>query len=413
MPIIDTFSGTWSARQDRPAAARATLRQAVFDVAGLMDVPPEAWAGLAARAIEANAFYHPAWARAVARRDGDQTNVRALLAWDSPARTRLIGLLPVVPAWRTLYLPLPVLVAWQAYSPLTVPLLDRDMTDVAARALIAAARKAGALALLLPALADEGPAAAALRAAMAEFDGTACTFNHHQRACLDATQDGDETLSAALGAKKIKELRRQRNRLADDGEVAFRIAAPGYDTATALDAFLTLEASGWKGITGTALAQSEDDASFIRNAVPALVAEGAAQVATLSSGDKVVAAGIVLRHLRRGYFFKIAYDETAAKTSPGVQITLDITRALCADGGIDDVDSTAISNHPMIDKIWRARLSIADMIVPTGKGGALLSACIGLIAARNALRQSAKKIYHRLHLKRLHHRLRLMKGSQP
>ena len=147
--------------------------------------------------------------------------------------------------------------------------------------------------------------------------------------------------------------------------------------------------------------------------MPALVAEGAAQVATLSSGDKVVAAGILLRHLRRGYFFKIAYDETAAKTSPGVQITLDITRALCADAGIDDVDSIAISNHPMIDKIWRARLSIADLIVPTGKGGALLAACIGLIAARNALRQTAKKIYHRLHLKKLHHRLRLMKGSQP
>ena len=413
MPIIDTFSGTWTGRQGRPAAARATLRQATFDIASLLDVPQEAWAGLAARAIEPNAFYHPAWARAMARRDADQTNVRALLAWDSPARTRLIGLLPVVPAWRALYLPLPVLVAWQAYSPLTVPLLDRDMTDVAARALVAAARKAGALALLLPALADEGPAAAALRAAMAEFDGKAFSFNHHQRACLDATQDGDETLSAALGAKKVKELRRQRNRLADDGEVAFRIAAPGPDTAAALDMFLTLEASGWKGIGGTALAQSEDDASFIRNAVPALVAEGAAQVATLSSGDKVVAAGILLRHLRRGYFFKIAYDETAAKTSPGVQITLDITRALCADSGIDDVDSTAISNHPMIDRLWRARLAIADLIVPTGKGGALLAACIGLIAARNALRQIAKKIYHRLHLKRLHFRLRLMKGSQP
>lgn len=413
MPIIDTISGTWSARQDRPAAARAALRQAAFGIAGLLDVPEAAWADLAARAIEPNAFYHPAWARAMARRDADPTHVRALLAWDSPARTRLIGLLPVVPAWRALYLPLPVMVAWQAYAPLTVPLIDRDMTDMAARALVAAAREAGALALLLPALAEEGPAAAALRAAMAEFDGKTFTFNRHQRARLDATPDGDETIAAALGAKKVKELRRQRNRLSDDGEVAFTIAAPGPDTATALDAFLALEASGWKGISGTALTQSEEDSRFIRDAVPALVADGAAHVATLSSGDKVVAAGILLRHLRRGYFFKIAYDEAAAKTSPGVQITLDITRALCADAGIDDVDSIAISNHPMIDKIWRARLSIADMIVPAGKGGAMLAACIGLIAARNVLRQAAKKIYHRLHLKRLHHRLRLMKGSQP
>jgi CelD/BcsL family acetyltransferase involved in cellulose biosynthesis len=399
MPIIETFSdssrGTWTGVPGRSASAPAIPRPGIFDILDLMAVPQEAWADLAARAAEPNAFYHPVWARAVAGRTSEH-GVRALLAWDGPARTRLIGLLPVVSAWRSLRLPLPVLVAWQAYAPLTTPLLDRDMTDIAARALVAAARKAGAVALLMPALAEEGPSAAALRGALAEFKGAPVAFNRHQRALLDATQDSDTAIQSSLGAKKVKELRRQRNRLADDGEVAFKLAAPGPETAAALDAFLKLEASGWKGITGTALAQSEGDAAFIRNAVPDLVASGAAQVATLSSGEHVVAAGVLLRHLRRGYFFKIAYDESAAKTSPGVQITLDITRQLCADGAIDSVDSIAISNHPMIDKIWRGRLAVGDLIVPAGKGGALLSACVGLILARNALRQSAKKLYHRL-----------------
>ena len=413
MPIIETFSGRWSGVQERSAAGTAVARQDACEVVDLMAVPQGAWADLAARAIEPNAFFHPVWARAVAGRDLEQSGVRALLAWDGPSRTRLIGLLPVVSAWRSLKLPIPVLVAWQAYAPLTTPLLDRDMTDTAARALVAAAGKAGALALLLPALSDEGIAAAALRAAIGEFNGSAFAFNRHQRARLDATQDGEAAIMSSLGAKKVKELRRQRNRLADDGEVVFKLAEPGAETATALDAFLKLEASGWKGITGTALAQSEGDAAFIRNAVPDLVASGAAQVATLSSGDNVVAAGVLLRHLRRGYFFKIAYDETAAKTSPGVQITLDITRQLCADAAIDDVDSIAISNHPMIDKIWRARLAICDLIVPTGNGGVPLSVCIGLIAARNALRQTAKRLYHRLRSIKLHHVIRSLKGNQP
>ena len=371
MPIIETFSdtcndtcsGTWIGIQGRTAPVVA--RQDAVDVVDIMAVPQAAWSDLAARSVEANGFYYPIWARAVAGRDTEH-GVRALLAWDGPARTKLIGLLPVVSAWRALSLPLPVLVAWQAYAPLTTPLLDRDMTEPAARALVAAARKAGALALLLPALAEDGPAASALRAAMADTKSSGFAFNRHQRALLDATQDGDTAIQASLGAKKVKELRRQRNRLTDDGEVVFKLAEPGAETATALDAFLKLEASGWKGITGTALAQSEGDAAFMRNAVPHLVNDGAAQVATLSSGDNVVAAGVLLRHLRRGYFFKIAYDENAAKTSPGVQITLDITRKLCADGAIDDVDSIAISNHPMIDKIWRARLAISDLIVPTG-----------------------------------------------
>lgn len=413
MRIIETFSGSWSGAQGRSAAGTAVARQEACDVVDLMAVPQGAWADLAARAIEPNAFFHPVWARAVAGRDLEQSGVRALLAWDGPSRTRLIGLLPVVSAWRSLKLPIPVLVAWQAYAPLTTPLLDRDMTDIAARALVAAAGKAGALALLLPALSDEGIAAAALRAAIGDFKASPVSFNRHQRARLDATQDGEAAIVSSLGAKKVKELRRQRNRLADDGEVVFKLAEPGAETATALDAFLKLEASGWKGITGTALAQSEGDAAFIRNAVPDLVASGAAQVATLSSGDNVVAAGLLLRHLRRGYFFKIAYDETAAKTSPGVQITLDITRQLCADAAIDDVDSIAISNHPMIDKIWRARLAICDLIVPTGNGGVPLSVCIGLIAARNALRQTAKKLYHRLRSIKLHHVIRSLKGNQP
>ncbi len=396
MSIIESFSGTfigaWSGIQDRLSAAQATPRPATFDVVDLMAVPRAAWADLAARAVEPNAFFHPAWARAVAQNREAHAGVRALLAWDGPARSRLIGLLPVVSAWRALRLPIPVMVAWQAYAPLTTPMLDAEMTDAAARALVAAAKKAGALALLFPALAEEGPAAAALRAAIKT---KTYVLERHQRARLDATQDG-ETALQSLGSKKIKELRRQRNRLADDGEVTFKLAAPGDETAAALDAFLTLEAAGWKGATGTALAQSEGDAAFIRNAVPDLVASGAAQMATLSSGDNVVAAGVLLRHLRRGYFFKIAYDETLAKTSPGVQITLDITRTLCADDNIDDVDSIAISNHPMIDRIWRARLAICDLIVPTGRGRMLLLACVGLIAARHSARRTAKKFYHRI-----------------
>ena len=41
----------------------------------------------------------------------------------------------------------------------------------------------------------------------------------HVRACLDATRDAEELLREALGAKKLKELRRQRNRLAEHGAV--------------------------------------------------------------------------------------------------------------------------------------------------------------------------------------------------
>src|SRR3546814_3010521 len=59
---------------------------------------------------------------------------------------------------------------------------------------------------------------------------------------------------AAVRAKKRKELRRQANRLAEQGTVAFRRWRAGDALDPWLDAFLDLEARGWKGQAGSALA---------------------------------------------------------------------------------------------------------------------------------------------------------------
>ena len=66
--------------------------------------------------------------------------------------------------------------------------------------------------------------------------------------------------------KKLKELRRQRNRLAEHGEVRFEVARTPDEIAPRVEIFLTLEASGWKGQRGTALTQDDGDAAFIRRA---------------------------------------------------------------------------------------------------------------------------------------------------
>ncbi|WP_168192696.1 GNAT family N-acetyltransferase [Undibacter mobilis] len=404
MSVVDTRQNVqgWIAGA-RAAVARergtygdlARGEQAISEVVDVLAVPQAAWAGLAARAIESNAFYHPAWARAVARHVKGQIGMRALLAWDSPAKRRLIGVMLVAPAWNCLRLPIPVFVGWYAYAPLTTPLLDRDQPDVAARTLVAAARKAGSHAVLLPAMAQDGPVAAALRRAVEPFVVAPRVFNAHERARLDATQSDDDAV-AALGAKKLKELRRQRNRLADLGDVAFRIAAPGAEAEAALEQFLVLEAAGWKGAAGTALAAKEGDIAFMKEALPAMVRDGAAQIVTLVAGDKVVAAGVLLRNARRAYFFKIAYDETFAKMSPGVQLTLDITRAMCVDEAVDSVDSTAVANHPMIDHIWRDRQPIADLLLPVGGNAFAFKVLAGAIDARRVLRAAARSLYHRL-----------------
>ena len=254
----DRFAVARKRETDRDGESRnATLvrGQAAFEFVSLDRVPEAAWADLAARAIEPNAFYLPGWARAVDAHATGKSNGRALLVWENAHKQRLIGMAPVASAWRTLKLPLPVLVGWEAYAPLTTPLLDRDAADAAASGLLAAAAQAGAHALLFPWLPIEGLDVQALQRAASGIGAVPRVMARHERASLNAAQDSAALLRDTLGAKKLKELRRQRNRLADAGEVVSTVASEPADVARALDMFLKLEDAGWKGARGTALAQ--------------------------------------------------------------------------------------------------------------------------------------------------------------
>jgi hypothetical protein len=214
------------------------------------------------------------------------------------------------------------------------------------------------------------------------------------RACLDATRDADDLLRDALGPKKLKELRRQRHRLAEHGAVRFDVARTREEVAAALEIFLRLEASGWKGKRGTALIQHKGDAAFIRRAAPALAETGQCEIVTLFAGTTPVAAGLVLRHQHRAFFFKLGIDEDFAKASPGVQLTIDLTRHLCADPAIATADSTASADHPMINPIWRGRFAIGDVLIPLRRNDPAVPLIHAAMMLRHGLRELARRAVH-------------------
>jgi len=371
-----------------PGMARPAMRPAVVPMTA---APRAAWDRLGDAAVQANGFFTADYAVAAA---GLASKPGLLLAHASNADRELIGLVPVVSAWRALRLPVPALVALQAYSPLSVPLLHRDAAATAAGALIDAAAAAGARVLSLPAMTLDGAAFAALHEAMARRGLRPAIHDRHERAAFDATQPAEPYLRAGLGGKRLKELRRLRNRLADDGVVAFAIASTPTDVAAALERFLALEAMGWKGAGGTGLGQNPDTAAFIRAATAGLSADGRIEIAELSLDGAVIASGLVIRQGAQALFFKIAYDESHARHSPGVQLTLELTHHFAADPAITLVDSTADAGHPMIDHVWRERLSIGDLLIPTMPNDPLAGAIIALMAARRTIRSHAKRLLH-------------------
>ena len=72
---------------------------------------------------------------------------------------------------------------------------------------------------------------------------------------------------------------------------------------------------------------------------------------------------MTLRSAATAWCWKIAYDENYARFSPGVQILLDVTQALLDDASLARADSCATADHPMIDRVWRERLPLADRLL--------------------------------------------------
>jgi CelD/BcsL family acetyltransferase involved in cellulose biosynthesis len=327
----------------------------------------EEWRALAGRALEPNVFYEPAFALAAVALFGKAAG--AVLVWAGATPQRLVGFFPARIERRRYGVPLPALVGWtHPYAPLGVPLVDRDAGEAVIAAWFDHLSHHSQLPslVLLPYLPLEGPLARALDAVIARRGGHAISFAEHRRALLAPAGNREHYLDHTIGHKKRKELRRQRKRLADNGTVTSNSISDPAAIAQALDDFLTLEASGWKGRAGTAARIHSDTDRLLHAAVAALASEGKACVDRLCVDARAIAALVTLKSGATAWTWKIAYDERFARFSPGLLLLLDATERLLAERDIARVDSCATENHPMIDHVWRERLLLGDRLIRIG-----------------------------------------------
>ncbi|GGE27189.1 hypothetical protein GCM10007276_00420 [Agaricicola taiwanensis] len=349
----------------------------------------EAWRDLAVRAVEPNGFYDPDFALAAARHLTGSDKVRFLLVWNGP---QLEALVPVKALTRRYIIPFPLTSVWPAYAPLSTPLLDRDRGAEAFRLALDHMAASGARACLIPRLSDAGAAAVQMTAALTASGRRVYRLDPHARALLSVGGDPVARIKDLVTAKKAKELARLRRRLADLGTISIDTASDRTGVMDALERFLTLEAAGWKGRRGTALANDPGRLAFVREAFAGLALRGRAEVVLMRAGDRDVAAGLVLRQSGRAFYFKTAYDEEAARYSPGVLLSLALTGIFLADPRLVDVDSVADADHPMIDHLWRDRLPIADWLVELRPADPAFDVARGLELGWRAARRAVLRL---------------------
>jgi CelD/BcsL family acetyltransferase involved in cellulose biosynthesis len=161
--------------------------------------------------------------------------------------------------------------------------------------------------------------------------------NAKQKPKVEKLPTGDarfDQVEAALDGKFRQNLRRRRRRLAEQGEVKY-VLLDGKD-AKALDEgladFFTIEASGWKGEGGTAIAQRPELVGFYTQIARDAAKRGALALGFLELGGKRIAAHLSLVHAGRHFLLKLGYDESLHEFSPGQQLVSDAIRDACARG---------------------------------------------------------------------------------
>ena len=362
---------------DRAASAIASARRAVVadryaansftaewrSFAGLLSIVDE-WRELAARALEPNIFYEPAFALEAAAVFG--ADAGAVLVWSGTSPRKLLGFFPARIERRRYGVGLPVLVGWtHAYAPLGTPLVERDAAEPVIAAWLAYLADDNELPglLLLPYLPEQGPFAVALDAILMRVQMPAADFNRHGRAQLIPGNERLLYVERTLGQHKHKELRRSVRRLGDTGAILFTVATEPDAVLAAVRDFFALELRGWKGHAGTAAALHDDIQRFITAAVSGLAKEGKVAINRILIDGRSIAATITLHSADTAWFWKIAYDENFAQHSPGVVLSFCVTEDLIEEPSIVRTDSCATANHSMIDHVWRERLMLCDRLI--------------------------------------------------
>jgi hypothetical protein len=222
-----------------------------------------------------------------------------------------------------------------------------------------------------------GPVYAALIDVAAEMRRPSPIVFRFERAMLATNLSPEDYLQANVRSKKRKEWRRLDNRLGELGQVRFSTLECEGDLPAWCDAFLALEAAGWKGKRGAALANTEATRAFFNKTVHHAFGEGLLDLQRLDLDGKPIAMLVNFNTPPGSWSFKIAYDEELARFSPGVMIELRNLERVLLNSSLDWMDSCAVENHPMIDSLWAERREIVQVSIPLSgfKRRAFYAAC--------------------------------------
>lgn len=331
---------------------------------------------LARVAIEPNIFYE-SWMLAPALAHVAAPELALVTIRD--AAGTLTGLFPFELSRHYRGLPIRSLRSWEHdYLFLNSPLVAGGQLESTLGALLdwIGSGHAPAAVLDFTSVRADGPLSRALLAQVARRPRFAVYAATRERALFDLRKPVDTGISG----KHKKELRRLERRLADLGKLEYRAMAADEAPGPWIERFLALEASGWKGRDGTALAAQPGSRAFFEEASAQAHRRGQLQMLEMTLDGGTIATKCNYLGGDGVFMFKIAYDEAYSKYSPGLLLELFNMQFFESPGrGLAWVDSCAKTEHFMAERLWSERRVLGDYSI-CGRG----------VIARNIVRHGER-----------------------
>jgi CelD/BcsL family acetyltransferase involved in cellulose biosynthesis len=166
--------------------------------------------------------------------------------------------------------------------------------------------------------------------------------------CLPLDREDPDPLMR-LSRNRRSQLRRKLRRAGDLGEVEFAMHRAGEDLDEAFDEFVRLEASGWKGRAGTALAHDRQQRETLRRYLLAPAVREATRIASMRIGAQTVAMHLDVAFGGRLWSVKTAIDEDYKDVMPGFLI-YEFTIRSAAEEGLTAYEF--LGERELVKEIW-------------------------------------------------------------
>ena len=354
-----------------------------------------AWEDLCSRSVEDNVYYSPRYARALLESVALDQKVSFALVWDEH---RLLAMLPFMRVKPAIPLFRPAGEAWQTkYTFSCMPLLDTLHKTEAAEVLLDGLASISQGEWVIPNVNSHGGACQALIAALGGRGLPFAFAERFERASFEAGVSFDEHMQRHVSSNRRKGLARNRRRLEQLGKVEHKSHCSGEGLQRTVSVFLKIEASGWKGKRGTALACDEQTRKFALAAFTGDDANSICRADVLTLDDVPIAVSLVASAGRTGFAVKSTYDETYRSYSAGLLLELEIVRSFLAEKWASRLDAATSGTH-VLDSLWLGRIEVADLLFSLSPRHPELRLCAFRLCdhVKRSVRRAIKKALKRI-----------------